>query len=335
MNIGRFEKFKNDVIVVDGIWGSGKSLITPIISSIQGVEKQRIDYIYEYLCTLNWLKKIDPKCCEELISYYVDINHYDNTIGREVNTKIGDDTSIFNNPNSLLYLKRILFNKGVEINQINALLLMTHTVFAFSDPLFNALGDRLKFIEIVRHPLYMVRHWFNAFERFNLPTEFELCLDIKDGSKVPWFAKGWAKEFQSVNNVEKSLLSIINLYNRIDREIVKNQKNFLLLSFESLLTSPHSNINELCLFLDRKKPKNIEKVLKKQKIPRKTISAGKGHSKYGWNGDSGQTEKEVYDSSWNFIEQNCSSEYCKKFAVLIDWYDKKFPSVLSKLSYLN
>ena len=330
MNISRFEKFNNDVIVVDGLWGSGKSLITPIISSLQGVEKQKIDYIYEYLCTLNWLKKIDDKACEELIAYYVDINQHDNFVGREINTKIGDGTSIFNNPHSLMYLKRILFNKSVDVNQNNALLLMTHTVFSFSDPLFNALGGRLKFIEIVRHPLYMVKHWFNSYERFNVATEFELCLDIT-GPKVPWFAKEWSKEFQKVNNVEKSVLSIINLYKEIDREISAKKKDFLLLSFESLITSPSSNINELCLFLGRKKPKNIKKILKKQKVPRETISAGKGQSKYGWYGVLGQTEKETYDSNWLFIEQNCSKEICAKFAELISWYDEKFPSLLSKL----
>jgi hypothetical protein len=329
INISRFEKFDNDVIIVDGLWGSGKTLLTPIISSMEDVEKQKIDYIYEYLCTLNWLKKIDSKSCEELISYYVDINQYDNIIGREINTKFGDDTSIFNNPKSLMYLKRMLFNKGVEINNNYALLLMTHCIFAFSDPIFNALGSRLKFIEIVRHPLYMVQHWFNAYERFNVSTEFELCLDIP-GPKVPWFAKDWSNEFKLLNNVEKSILSIIYLYKEIDKVILDDKKDFLILSFESIIVSPSTNIDKLCSYLGREKPKNITRVLKKQKIPRATISSGKGHSKYGFKSNKGLTDQEIYASYWKFVKDNCSKENCAKFFKLIEWYDEKFPSVLSK-----
>ena len=51
--------FKNDVVFIDGLWGTGKSLIAPIVCAMDGVEKQKFEYIYEYVCVRVQLKKIE------------------------------------------------------------------------------------------------------------------------------------------------------------------------------------------------------------------------------------------------------------------------------------
>lgn len=330
MTFKRFNKFNHDVVVVDGVFGCGKSLITPIISSLAGIEKQQYDPIFEYLCILNWLNKIDKKTCEELISQYADLNHYNSLIGRDINTKNGDDTGIFNNPKALTYIKRILFknNNEIDISDRLALQLFTHNTLAISSPLFNALGSRLKFIEMMRHPLYVIKHWFVAFERLYLPThsQFEFCLDIS-GFQIPWFARDYAEEFEIINNVEKSILSIEKIYSQIDNH---DNHNYLLLNFESFSLSPSIELDKLCSFLGRDKPKNIDKILRRQKLPRDSVSQGKGQLKYGFKSNTGLTEKEIYASHWKFVKDNCSPEYCQKLLTLIEWYDEKFPSALSK-----
>jgi len=333
MNIKRFGRFSHDIIIIDGFYGTGKSLIFPIIGSLSGVEKVQHKPIYEQLCILNWLNKIDQKSCEELIAYYADMHQYNNLIGREVNIKLGDDTSIFNNPNILKYIKRIFVKNFQDDNTSKdfALQLFTHNLLSISDPLFNSLGERLKFIEIVRHPLYIVKHFSIALERLFLETksQFETCVDV-DGVKVPWFAKDYSKEFLRANNVDRAIICMLNLFSDIEK--ISNENQFLILSFESFVTSPDSNIEKICSFLGREKPSDINTVLKKQKIPRKNISAGKGHSQYGWKDQSYKNEIQIYNSNLKFAQDNCSSQNFEKLLKLIDWYDKKFPSLLSKFT---
>jgi hypothetical protein len=42
----KFHQLTNDIIIVDGFWGSGKSLLNPIVSSMQCVEMVRFDPVY-------------------------------------------------------------------------------------------------------------------------------------------------------------------------------------------------------------------------------------------------------------------------------------------------
>src|SRR5438046_6974013 len=43
MELAKFNPFTNDVIFIDGLWGSGKSVLAPIMSGMRGVEKQKLD----------------------------------------------------------------------------------------------------------------------------------------------------------------------------------------------------------------------------------------------------------------------------------------------------
>jgi hypothetical protein len=332
MNIKRFGRFNHDVIVIDGFYGTGKSLVFPIIGSLAGVEKIQHKVIYEQLCVLNSFNKIDQRSCEELIAYHADMHQYNDLVGRETNIKYGDDTSIFNYPNKSKYLKRILLKSYKDDNTSKdfALQIFTHNLLSVSSPLFSSLGERLKFVEVVRHPLYVVQHFSIALERLYLETksQFELCIEV-DGVKIPWFAKDYSKEFISANNVERAIICMSSLFADIEK-VIDNSK-FLILSFESFVTSPNSNIDKICNFLGREKPSDITSVLKKQKIPRKNISAGKGHAQYGWKDQSNNNEMQIYKSNLKFVQDNCSLENFEKLLELIDWYDEKFPSLLSKL----
>ena len=46
------------VIIVDGLIGGGKSLISPIISSLPNVDQWMMNYWFDQIVALNHLKKI-------------------------------------------------------------------------------------------------------------------------------------------------------------------------------------------------------------------------------------------------------------------------------------
>ena len=102
----KFNCFTNEVIFIDGLWGTGKSVIAPIVGAMEGVEKQKTDSIYEYLCILIHLNKIEEDAADTLLKIYADLSQYNNLIGREVNFRWNDLTGPGHNPNSLRYLAR-------------------------------------------------------------------------------------------------------------------------------------------------------------------------------------------------------------------------------------
>ena len=50
LDLKHFNSFTNDIIVVDGFWGGGKSVVTSIIGSMARVEKKKVEHVYEYVC---------------------------------------------------------------------------------------------------------------------------------------------------------------------------------------------------------------------------------------------------------------------------------------------
>ena len=335
MQLEKFNPLTNDIIIIDGLWGTGKSLLTPIVSGMERVEKIKFEGIYEQVCILCHLDKISPDAASWMLKTCADESQYHNLIGRGVNLRWRDDSGFANNPNGFKYIKRSFGGEGdqkvEEINNNNiALNLMSHMLMLVADPIFEAYGDRVKIVEIVRHPLYMVRHWCVFLQRFDSPREFTVSFNYK-GNKVPWFAVGWEDVFIKANTMDKSLLSIIKLYEWLDistKKIVAKGNNVLTLSFESLVMTPDKPLQQLESFLGRNHYPQLSTILRKQKIPRKTISQGKGHAAYGWAKDSNKSEEQVYFQNLEYIKTNGSPENVNNFLKLIEIYNNKYPSVL-------
>lgn len=337
MLLKKFNTFRNDIIFVDGLWGVGKSLLGPIISGMGRVEKVKFEHVYEYICILRYLDRISPDAASWMLNTYADLSQYNNLVGREVNLRWGDDSGLANNPNSLRYIGRLLGVEGDQIvSDINnnniALNVMSHMLMLVATPLFEAYGERVKIVEIVRHPLYMVRHWYSYLQRFDSPREFTVSFDYK-GNKVPWFAASWEDDFIEASAMDKALLSIIKLYEWLDistQETVAKGHDVLSLSFESLVTAPDESLQQLGSFLGRMHHPRLSTILRKQKLPRKTISQGRGHAAYGWVKDSGNSEFDVYSRNLDFVRLEGSSSIRSRFMLLVETYNKAYPSVLAR-----
>lgn len=334
----KFNHLTNDIIFIDGVWGSGKSLLGPIVSGMAEVEKNKIEHIYEYICTLSYLKKITPDATSCMLEIYSDLSQYNNLISREVNLRWSDDSGLANNPNFLKYIARLFKKDGdYVLDQINnrniALSIMSHQILQVSGPLFKSYGERVKIIEMVRHPLYLISHFVSYLERFNSAREFTLACDFQ-GNKIPWFAADWAKEFTEANLYERAILSIIylchktfNAYSKLGDE---EKSQTMILSFEELVTDSEKSMMGLERFLGRKHHANVDKILRKQKIPRISLAGGRGHSGYGWSKNHHANDEIFCNSELQKLNLKCSLELRQKFMELILKYNKEYPSHLNK-----
>jgi hypothetical protein len=336
LELKKFNPLENDIICVDGLWGTGKSLLSPIVNNMKKVEMVKLEMVYEYICIMQHLEQISPEAALFILQSYANDSQYNNLIGRHTNLRWNDASGLSNNPNKIQAIMRLFGREGDhvmrKINSNNiALHIMTHMIMLVSDQLFETYGERLKLIEVVRHPLYMVKHWHSYLQRFDSQRELTVCIDHKS-HKVPWFAISWADEFIEATLMDRVLMSIVRLFHwledSIEKAAVKGSK-LLVLSFEELVMTPDQPMNQLELFLGRTHHPNLQSILRREKIPRDQISKGKGSYAYGWMKTNDENEWQAYKRNLDFIRENGSVEHVDNLLKLIEKYNEKYSNHLA------
>lgn len=322
----------DEIIFLDGMNGTGKSILGPILGAFNRIEKQALNHTFEHMSVLHYLGKVTTDAAKSFLGIYADLALYNSLISREVNFRPGDDSSIFNNPNALSYLRRLFSPDGVAVvekidKKKPILQIMTHQIFPAIDVAFAAFPGRLKVIEMVRHPIYMVDHWRSYIDRYGEdPRELNIWIDHNNKS-LPWFAAGWEDQFVSANSMTKVILAIVFLYeklfNILDQK--KYDGNFLAVPFEKLVLDPWVVIAQLEQFIGTTRSTKLPRTLKRQKCPRKTLSAGVGKSKYSWTEkNTSLTEREVQERKWNTLRKEASVEALNLMKILCQQYEKRF-----------
>ena len=333
MDLVKLHQFRNDIVLVDGMWGVGKSAVTPIIASMRGMEKKRIDPTIEYLTTLTWLKMIDPNAARALLTTFADYFTYHNAIGREVNLRISDDSGLKNSPGALRYLRRLFSKDGdqvqAKINDINpGTLLVTDLAVLGFDILREALGSRLRFIEIVRHPLYLVNYVHSYLHDFDRPREFTISFDF-EGQKVPWIAHSWCSEFVSSSPKERTLLLIARSQEAIMQSMAESE--LLILPFEQFVTDTELSTEQIIGYLGRPLHYSTRKAMKRHRLPRVSVSAGRKSNSRSWISYDSENEATIYSRLWNAARSSVSESTWHEFQRAIYNYEIAFPSSLTTI----
>lgn len=325
------------VVFIDGLPGCGKTMLSPIIAALDRAELLTFAYNIEYICALNHLGKIDHSAAKAMVGMSTDLQLYNTTMGREVNFRISDLSSVFNNSNRLRYFKR-LFRKGdaETIRYIEEdkpiLTLTTHNLLGISEPIFAALKQRATFIEVVRHPLYMIRQQALNMEGFvGGPRDFTIYFE-KDEKKYPFWAAGWEKEYDQANEVEKSVLSIQHTANMTKKNKImlreKHDAKIVTIPFERFVIAPWPYMEEIEKTVGTEVTDITRKMMKKQRVPRKMYASGldlKIYRRCGWEPpQDGSNEQDEFDKRRRFAQQHCSPEIMGILEQLCQDYESNY-----------
>ena len=96
------------IIVIDGLPGCGKSMLSHILASFDRTEVMTFSYELEFILTLVYLEKITSDAAEAMIRNITDLKIYNLMMSREVNFRPSDQSSIFKNQSSLRYINKIV-----------------------------------------------------------------------------------------------------------------------------------------------------------------------------------------------------------------------------------
>ncbi len=320
-NISRKQGFNEKIVFIDGLPGCGKTLFSKLVSSFDRVEKLNYAYEIENLCQLKYFEKISTDAISAMIRFSKDLMLYNSMMSREVNFRPSDLSSIFHHHNTLKYIKRA-FEKGdfavpSKIKKEKPILPLTvHNLLCISDPIFEALGDDAVFIEIVRHPLYMIIQQTLNFEKLVYTArDFSLYIE-HNNNEIPWYTNGWEDLFVNSNPVEKAIYFIEKIGEQMKNARIrlreKYNANILTISFENFVLEPDSYMLQIESITCSKITNITKRELKKQNVPRVKIADGISLDVYkrcGWTPPvKGLSEKEELNLRREFVKKSASSE---------------------------
>lgn len=275
----REQELAKNIVIIDGMSGSGKSLLAPVITSLERAEMWQFSPVIENMCILDSLGEIDHDAAKAMIRLECDMALYNSYISRNTNFRPSDDSGTQNNRTDVKHKLRLLRKDGDEIvGRISAenpiMTFMVHYIFPASSVLFDALGERLKlYIIMTRNRDELVSNWVKGgwSYRYNAdPRDWQPCVKVED-SVVPWFTKEWANEYHKLSPKEQAI-KVIDRFNEATKYAYSSLhiyygKKLMFIPFEDYSKHPDKYIDEICKRLDTKR-EDTEGMMRQFSLPR-------------------------------------------------------------------
>ena len=335
----------NKVVVVDGLVGGGKGLISQIISALPGVEMWVHRPQIEQVCGLHYLSHISMEGAITLIKTWVDEEAYNISMLRNTNCRPSDYSSIFKYPRKLSYMFRF-FQKGRQssmerfIKNKNILNVMTHANTAYAEPIFQALEERLIYIRIVRSPVsaeYIYNHLGQWSKRWGSDIRSGMLLYKYNYNNnnlyMPYFVDiNEVLEYYQASEIDKAIYMLKYWQNKGDSSIDKMKKKYnvkiIEIPFEKFVFNPEMFIDTVASALQVKVDKVVMREMKKQKVPRKTISdapAIDAYNEVGWKKPKANISLEdEFLLTKNYIKEKASSSAYKELEKIYHTYIERY-----------
>jgi len=311
VKIIRNSQLVEKLIVVNGFPGCGKTMLSPIVSSFDKVEIMQYSETIEQISELYFLKKISEDTAQSMIKIHVDRLLYKAYMGRDINCRPSDLSSIFRNK-PFKYIYRML-SKGDELipqkikNNKPTLNLTTHMLYPNIQLFSEVFGKKMIFIEVVRNPLYMIIQKEKNFKMYKENRSGHINYEY-DSKEYIFFAKGWEKKFDELNTFEKAIYSIKWYFDYI----YKYQKeDVLIIPFEKFVINPNNFIDAIAEKLESHVNKDVKKMMKLQKVPRKYINDGPSldiYKRCGWEPPKYYDEDLEFEARRKLIKEKISIE---------------------------
>jgi|LakMenEpi03Aug12_release.lakeMendotaPanAssembly.Ray.scaffolds.fasta_scaffold293421_2 hypothetical protein len=317
------EQLVKNPLIIDGFSRSGKFVLGQLVASLENVEFIQNPFVLETVLYLARLNKIDLDVAKILCQTDCDLNTYNMIIGRNLNTRLDDMSTIHNSSNPEKFLQRAATKNTIELLESymknNSLpLYIIHEGLCNANLIFNFYPGS-KIINLQRDPVSLIFSWYKRGwgTRFGTdPTSFSISFN-SSFKPSPWFAVDWKPSYGDLSVIDRIVKSIFTLtrYAKMEYELLtSNQKSqLLLIDFRDLLTKPDATIKILSLFVNRDIDENISKVIKSLQLPRQiSIDSYQSNLEFIKSGLSGESESLEMLQILIQEHQNYWTEICQR-----------------------
>jgi hypothetical protein len=276
--LGERKALVKDLLLIEGISRGGKFLLANILHGFDGVEHVQYYGLLEHIPFLERFGMIETKAAQTILRCEIDTHCYEMLIGRNLNLRRGDKSSIFNNPACNEFLKRCKEQDGdwalKKYSKENLCsMFILHELMPNIKIYFDTF-QKLKVISIQRSPVYLVHSWYSRGlgKRYGKdPKLFSIPIQI-NGKNIPWFAADWGDEYLSLSEMDRVIASIEWIthasrksYDSLDEGY---KKRILFVTYEELLADTKRAIKKIESFLKRPVIKSKMRVIfDREKLP--------------------------------------------------------------------
>ncbi len=269
------ESIAKNLLFVDGITRSGKSLLSHVIGTFEKVEHIQFMNPIEHLVAGMSLGFVDTQFARAFINSHINETVYNTLLSRNINFRPEDQTGVPNHPKFKMYQDRLNRKDGddiVEELQKASILFpfMTHDMMVNLSVLKN-LELKLKIIEIYRNPVTTIQSCIKRGwgERFGSdPRAF--TINLENGTTlVPWYCAGEEQKWSTFNQTERCVWMVVTLLQRsIAQQRLYGDDSIFTFSFENFVQNTSVEISNIEAFLDRRKTEFTDYYLARADCPR-------------------------------------------------------------------
>lgn len=266
------------VVLIDGLARVGKYALGSVLSSFDRVEHMFVQVtMIEQLAWLHSFGLMSRETAISVLQLQVDQWGYYSILGRQMNFRPGDKSSIWKSRDPSMYFERLSLPDGDEavdrLDQLDPIFVfVTHDGLSYSDVYFEPFED-FRAVNIVRHPVDLAYSWykFGWGRRWDDRKAFTLLLQGRKG-RVPYFAHGWIEEYESLGEMDRVIRGIHACTERYARLFAslsaERRARIFRLAFEELVAEPGPLLERLCRFLGTRPSLATPAILARERIPR-------------------------------------------------------------------
>ncbi len=333
MNPVRVPKFPGNLLLIDGISGSGKTLITRLIDGYSANTSPSFNYSLEHLSILHHLRKIDTATAQLLIKLNLDQRRYDHSISREINLRPSDLSSVLKSSKRISYLISLLksdteLNSGIRMGSQPNLVFVTHQLNSATKIIEDTYTGSFLEILCLRHPYYLLSHWESYVPMIGSnPRDFTVWTEHND-EVIPWFIKKFPDLYLQSDVVNRAAICVIEILSQSLTKLSVNSDNLVVIPFEKFVLNPSPIIARLEQWKSIGDSVLARRILRKEKVPRLHINSGRKLSIYDRYGAgkliTSMDMKADFHFQESLVEQRLTLRVFKEFKSVSDKYLRTF-----------
>lgn len=274
--VARRQPLVNNLLVLEGISRTGKFLLADIVNGFNAVEPvQSKAGSIDHIPFFERFGLIERETAKELLRCEIDVYCYEMLIGRNLNFRLSDKSSIFRVPNHQEIVQRCENEDDVLLNFYDHNVyssFIAHELMPNIELHFETFPE-MKVISNQRNPVDTVASLFKRgyAERINNdPKFFTIYMQGESGPR-PWYTLDWEEDFYALNPMDRMIKSIETLM-EINRESYiqlppEQKKQILFVRYEDVLSEPENVIVKIGRFLNRQPLQEMELIIKREKLP--------------------------------------------------------------------
>lgn len=275
-SIGVRAYFVENPVLLEGLTRAGKFLLGKLMTCCERVEHPQYVSILEHIPYLARRGFITDEAAVTLLRIHADEHAYNMAIGRNLNLRLDDASSLYNTPDYTAYLRRS-FSEGVpgllaqytEAKRMPCFI--THEVLSEIDMIYTAFPSA-KVVNLQRHPVDVVASWWKRGWGHRFGTDPLAFVPVLKGVKgsVPWYAASWAEEYEMLpplDRVIRCVATLVEMGEATYRTVqLGKQQGMLRVTYEDLVERPQPTVERLAAFLGTTVSPALPMVIRRERL---------------------------------------------------------------------